>query len=407
MNTWQSGLGIIALFSIAWLFSSNKRAVNWRTVLFALFLQIALGALALGVPAGRAVFEKMAHGFSTVLDYANTGIDFLFGSLASTHHTGFVFAISVLSVIIFFSSLLSVLYHLGIMQFVIRFFGGLLGKILGVSRVESMYAVANLFLGQSESPLAIKPHIAGLTRSQMFTILTCGMSTVAGSVLAGYVKMGIEMKYLITAIFMSAPGALVISKLMIPETENKEDNPIDIQYDRHSSVIDAAAQGASAGVALAINVGAMLLAFISLIAMINGLLGWTGGLFGNSTLSMQQILGYLFAPVAWLTGIPWQEAVTAGGLIGEKVVMNEFIAYMNMSGLSQPLSPHASAILTFALCGFANFASIAIQLGLIGSIAPSRRGEVASLGLRSVLAGMLANLMSAAIAGFFMSLVGT
>lgn len=405
MNTWQSGLGIIVIFFSAWLFSSNKRAVNWRTVLIALFLQISVGALALGIPAGRAMFEKMAYGFSTVLNYANTGINFLFGPLADSQHTGFVFAISVLGVLVFFSALLAVLYHLGIMQLIIRCFGGPLGKILGVSRVESMYAVTNLFLGQSESPLAIKPHIEGLTRSQLFTVLTCGMSTVAGSVLAGYAKIGIDMKFLITAIFMSAPGALVISKLMIPETVNIEDNPVDIQYEKHSSIIDAAAQGASAGVTLAINVGAMLLAFISLIALVNGILGWTGGWFGNGALSLQQILGYLFAPVAWLTGIPWQEAATAGSLIGEKVVVNEFIAYMRMSNLSHPLSPHANAIVTFALCGFANFASIAIQLGLIGSIAPSRRKEVARLGLRSVLAGMLVNLMSASIAGLFLSLM--
>ncbi len=401
---WQSIFGIIVIFFIAWLCSSKKSAINWRTVLFALLLQIAFGALALFIPAGRAIFESMAHGFSAVLDYANTGINFLFGPLVSNQHAGFVFAINVLGIIVFFSALLSVLYHLKIMQFIIRIFGGLLGKILRVSQVESMYAVANLFLGQSESPLAIKPYIEGLTRSQMFTILTCGMSTVAGSVLAGYVKMGIEMKFLITAIFMSAPGALVISKLMIPETENKNDESVDIQHEKHSSIIDAAAQGASAGVTLAINVGAMLLAFISLIAMLNGILGWTGELFGISSLSLQQILGYLFAPVAWLTGVPWHEAIVAGGLIGEKVVINEFIAYMNMSNLAQPLSPHSTAILTFALCGFANFASIAIQLGLIGSIAPSRRGEVARLGLRSVLAGMLVNLMSASVAGLFLSL---
>lgn len=404
MCAYQSLLGIVVIFFIAWLCSSNKRAINWRTVLLALALQIGFGALALYVPFGRKIFSLMANGFNHILDYANAGISFVFGPLADVQKTGFVFAIDVLGVIIFFAALLSVLYHLGIMQFIIKVFGGLLENILGTSRVESLYAVANVFLGQSESPLAIKPYVAGLTRSELFTAMTCGMAAVAGSILAGYAEMGVQMKFLIAASFMSAPGAIVMSKLLIPETEKKENMTIEVQHEEHSNILDAAASGASSGVNLAMNVGAMLLAFTALIALLNGALGWFGGYFGDSSLSMQQVLGYVFAPVAWLLGVPWHEAMSAGSLVGEKIIVNEFMAYASMSKMGHLLSQHTEAIITFALCGFANLSSIAIQLGLLGSIAPSRRSEVARLGLRAVLAGTLSNLMSASIAGFFLML---
>lgn len=404
MSAYQSLLGIVVIFFIAWLCSSNKRAINWRTVLLALALQIGFGALALYVPFGRKIFSLMANGFNHILDYANAGISFVFGPLADVQKTGFVFAIDVLGVIIFFAALLSVLYHLGIMQFIIKVFGGLLENILGTSRVESLYAVANVFLGQSESPLAIKPYVAGLTRSELFTAMTCGMAAVAGSILAGYAEMGVQMKFLIAASFMSAPGAIVMSKLLIPETEKKENMTIEVQHEEHSNILDAAASGASSGVNLAMNVGAMLLAFTALIALLNGALGWFGGYFGDSSLSMQQVLGYVFAPVAWLLGVPWHEAMSAGSLVGEKIIVNEFMAYASMSKMGHLLSQHTEAIITFALCGFANLSSIAIQLGLLGSIAPSRRSEVARLGLRAVLAGTLSNLMSASIAGFFLML---
>ena len=404
MGAYQSLLGIVAIFFIAWLCSSNKRAINWRTVLLALALQIGFGAVALYIPVGRAIFSGMANAFSQVLDYANAGISFVFGPLADIHNTGFVFAIDVLGVIVFFAALLSVLYHLGIMQFIIKIFGGLMEKVLGTSRVESLYAVANVFLGQSESPLAIKPYIASLTRSELFTAMTCGMAAVSGSILAGYAEMGVNMKFLITASFMSAPGAILMSKLLLPEVVKKGATTVEVQHEEHSNVLDAAASGAASGVHLAMNVGAMLLAFTALIALFNGILGWVGGHFGDSSLSMQQLLGYVFAPVAWLLGVPWHEAMSAGSLVGEKIVVNEFMAYASMAKMHGLLSAHSAAIVTFALCGFANLSSIAIQLGLLGSIAPSRRSEVARLGLRAVFAGTLSNLMSASIAGFFLML---
>jgi len=404
MGVYQSILGIVVLFFIAWLCSSNKKAINWRTVFMALVMQLSFGAIALYVPVGRSFFSCLANGFNRVLGFAQAGISFVFGPLADIGKTGFVFAIDVLGVIVFFAALLSVLYHLGIMQVIIKFFGGLLEKILGTSRVESIYAVSNVFLGQSESPLAIKPYVAGLTRSELFTAMTCGMAAVAGSVLAGYAEMGVQMKFLIAASFMSAPGAIVMSKVIIPETEKKENKIIEVQHEEHSNILDAAASGASSGVNLAMHVGAMLLAFTALIALLNGIFGWIGGYFGDASLSLQQMLGYLFSPIAWLLGVPWHEAMNAGSLIGEKVVINEFMAYASMARMSSVLSQHTEAIVTFALCGFANFSSIAIQLGLLGSIAPSRRGEIAKLGLKAVLAGTLSNLMSASIAGLFLML---
>ena len=406
MGIYQSFLGALVIFSVAWLCSTNRKSIRWRTVLPALALQISFGAIALYIPQGRKVFACMASGFSHVLGYADTGIRFLFGSLADHNITGFVFAINVLSVIIFFSALLSILYHLGIMQFVVKFFGGILGKILKTSKVESLYAVANIFLGQSESPLAIKPYISRLTHSELFTAMTCGMAAVAGAVLGGYAQMGVDIKFLIAASFMAAPGAVFIAKILVPETEKASDNMIDVQHEKHANVLDAAASGASAGVRLAMNVGAMLLAFMALIALLNGILGWIGSFFGDPGLSMQQVLGYVFSPIAWLLGVPWTEAVTAGGLIGQKIIINEFVAYAELSHLQKLLSEHATAVVTFALCGFANLSSIAIQLGLFGSIAPERRSEIARMGLLAVLAGTLSNLMSAAIAGFFLALHG-
>ncbi len=400
----QSLFGIVVIFFIGWLCSSNRGAINWRIVLLALALQVMFGAIALYIPAGRVVFSWMADVFNHVLSYANAGISFLFGSLADTKKTGFVFAINVLGVLVFFAALLSVLYYLGVMQVVIKVFGSLLEKILGTSKVESFYAVANIFLGQSESPLVIKPYIAGLTRSEMFTAMTCGMAAVAGSILAGYAEMGVQMKYLIAASFMSAPGAILMSKMMIPETVKKSNAPLETEYEKSANIFDAIASGASSGVQLAMGVGGMLLAFTALIALLNGILGWVGSNFGDSALSLQQVLGYVFSPIAWLTGIPWHEAMSAGSLMGEKVIINEFIAYVDMAKLGDKLSAHSTAIVTFALCGFANLTSIAIQLGLLGSIAPARMSEVAKLGLRAVLAGTLSNLMSASIAGFFLAL---
>jgi CNT family concentrative nucleoside transporter len=379
---------IVLLLSCAWLGSSARHAVRWRTVGAALGLQLGIGALVLYVPLGRAALESLSRGVSGVLAYAQAGIDFVFGSLGGDS-VGFVFAFQVLPVIIFFSSLVSALYYLGIMGWVIRVIGGALQKLLGTGRAESLAATSNIFVSQTEAPLVIKPYLDSMTRSEIFAVMVGGMATVAGSVLAGYVALGVEMRYLLAASFMAAPGGLLMAKLLVPETghgggSGEEAVPL---TEPHVNVIDAAAAGATSGLNLAVNIGAMLLAFIGLIALLNGLLGWAGAHLGIDGLTLQGILGVLFRPLAFLLGVPWPEAATAGSLIGQKLVLNEFVAYAAYYEISGQLSAHSQAVVSFALCGFANFSSIAILLGGLGTLAPARRTEVAQLGLRAVAGG--------------------
>jgi len=418
-------IGMVVLLAIAVLLSSNRRAINLRTVLGAWIIQIAIGALILYVPAGRKVLLAMSEGVANVIAYGNEGIGFLFGGLVSDKMFevfgggGFVFALRVLPVIVFFSSLIAVLYYLGIMQFVIRILGGGLRALLKTSRTESLSATANIFVGQTEAPLVVRPYIATMTRSELFAVMCGGLASVAGSVLAGYAQMGVPLEYLIAASFMAAPGGLLFAKIMLPETETPNDSPdLEAQMpdvDRPSNVLDAAASGAASGMQLALNVGAMLLAFVALIALLNGILSGIGGWFDYPQLSMQLILGWIFSPLAWVIGVPWSEANVAGSFIGQKLIINEFVAYMNFgeylkddavvaaAGL-QVISDHTKAIISFALCGFANLSSIAILIGDLGSMAPSRRHDIAQLGLKAVVAGTLSNLMSATIAGVFLSL---
>ncbi|MCS2149262.1 NupC/NupG family nucleoside CNT transporter [Scandinavium manionii] len=418
-------IGMVVLLAIAVLLSSNRRAINLRTVLGAWMIQIAIGALILYVPAGRKVLLAMSEGVANVIAYGNEGIGFLFGGLVSDKMFevfgggGFVFALRVLPVIVFFSSLIAVLYYLGIMQFVIRILGGGLRALLKTSRTESLSATANIFVGQTEAPLVVRPYIATMTRSELFAVMCGGLASVAGSVLAGYAQMGVPLEYLIAASFMAAPGGLLFAKIMLPETETPNDSPdLEAQMpdiDRPSNVLDAAASGAASGMQLALNVGAMLLAFVALIALLNGILSGIGGWFDYPQLSMQLILGWIFSPLAWVIGVPWSEANVAGSFIGQKLIINEFVAYMNFgeylkddavvaaAGL-QVISDHTKAIISFALCGFANLSSIAILIGGLGSMAPGRRHEIAQLGLKAVVAGTLSNLMSATIAGVFLSL---
>jgi CNT family concentrative nucleoside transporter len=319
---------------------------------------------------------------------------------------GFIFAFHVLPVIVFFSSLVSVLYHLGIMGWMIRFIGGGLQRLLKTSQAESMSATANIFVGQTEAPLIVRPYIASMTRSELFAIMVGGMSTVAGSVLAGYVLLGVEIQYLLAASFMAAPGGFLMAKLLMPESEQfkNEDEEFKLEFEAHVNVIDAAAAGASSGMTLALNVGAMVLAFVGLIALVNTLLSSIGGMFGFESLSLQLVLGYAFQPLAFIVGVPWEETRLAGSLIGQKLVFNEFVAFVAFTDQMALMSERAQAVVTFALCGFANFSSIGIVLGGIGLMAPDRRKDIAELGLRAVFAGFMANLMSAAIAGFFLSL---
>ncbi|MFK3858050.1 NupC/NupG family nucleoside CNT transporter [Pseudoalteromonas rhizosphaerae] len=406
MTTFMSLVGMCMLLGIAFAASTNRKAISFRTVGIAFALQFIIGGFVLFSDAGKNALVGMSKAVSSVIGFANNGISFLFGPLANQDTLGFIFAIQVLPVIVFFSALVAVLYHLGIMDWIIRILGGGLQKLLKTSRTESLSATANIFVGQTEAPLIVKPFIATMTKSELFAVMVGGLATVAGSVMAGYVIIGVELKYLIAASFMAAPGGFLMAKMIVPETETPKDTLADLELDEDKpvNVIDAAASGAANGMHLALNVGAMLLAFVALIALLNGLLGGIGGWFDYPTLTLQEILGYIFAPVAWLLGVPWSEAIIAGSFIGQKLVVNEFVAYLDFMNYRDTLSAHTQAIVTFALCGFANLSSIAILLGGLGGMAPSRRKDIARLGLRAVLAGSMANLMSAAIAGFFLSL---
>jgi concentrative nucleoside transporter, CNT family len=401
-----AGMALIIL--IALLLSSNRKAIRPRVVLSAFALQAGLAALVLYVPLGNRILQGAAAGVSNLLGYANEGTKFLFGALA-TDPLGQNFAIQALPVIIFFAAFISILYYLGVMQYVIRWIGGGLQKITGISKVESLCAASNIFVGQSESPLVIRPYLATLNPAQLFCVMTVGMAGVAGTILAAYASMGIRIDYLIAAAFMSAPGGILMAKLIMPDDPNTPavDDP-NIALDMHdeekpANLIMAAAQGAQTGVKLAVAVGAMVLAFVALVALANGILGGLGNLVGLKGLSFQGLLGQVFAPVMFLLGVPWNEAVQAGGLFGTKIVLNEFVAFIDLGAL-KTLSAPTVAIVTFALCGFANFSSIAIQMAVTGGLAPNQRPMIAKLGLKALAAGSLSNLMSAALAGLFLSI---
>ena len=425
MQILMSLAGMILILAIAVLLSSNRRAIRPRVVGAAFLLQASLAALVLYVPWGKTVLQVMSNGVSNLLGYAQAGTNFIFGPLASPEIGGNSFAIAALPVIIFFASLISILYYLGIMQYVIRWIGGGLQKVTGISKVESLCAAANIFVGQSESPLVIRPYLAGLKPEQLFCVMTVGMAGVAGTILAAYASMGIRIDYLLAAAFMSAPGGILMAKLRMPdvppttvtESDPRLPNPHlaplsvsdepeiaeDDGEEKPANIIMAAAQGAQTGVKLAVAVGAMVLAFVALVALANGILGGIGGWFGQPTLSFQQIVGYLFAPIMYLLGVPWNEAIQAGGLFGTKIVLNEFVAFIDLGAL-KTLSAPTVGIVTFALCGFANFSSIAIQMAVTGGLAPNQRPMIAKLGLKALAAGSLSNLMSAALAGLFLSL---
>jgi CNT family concentrative nucleoside transporter len=416
-------LGIFTLLCLAFALSRHKNAIRLRTILGALIIQIGLGAFVLYVPAGKQALNAAATAVSTVVSYGNEGILFLFGGLASDKmftlfgDHGFIFAFRVLPIIIFISSFIAVLYHFGVMQWVVKILGGILHMILGTSRTESMSATANIFLGQTESPLLVRPYIAKMTESELFAVMCGGLASISGSVLAGYAGLGVKMEYLIAASFMAAPGGLLFAKILLPET-GRENDDIDthISYEetRPHNAIEAAANGATSGLKLALNIGAMLLAFIGLIALLNGFISWASSWFGHMDVTLEYLLGYIFSPIAYIIGVPWSEAHLAGSFIGQKLVLNEFVAYVNFSpyldtaqasaqGLTA-ISEKTKAIISFALCGFANLSSIAILVGGLGSIAPARRRDIARLGIKAVIAGTLSNLMSATIAGLFLSL---
>lgn len=395
-------IGILGIVVIAIGLSNNRKAIQWRIIISGLVVQLIFAFIVLKWSFGREKLMQLSEGVQKLVGYANEGINFVFGGLANPDNVGFVFAMSVLTIIIFFSSLISVLYYLGIMQFIIKIIGGFLSKVLGTTKAESVNAAANIFVGQTEAPLVIRPFLNKMTRSQMFAVMTGGLASVSGSVLIGYSLLGVPLEYLLAASFMAAPAGLVMAKLMIPETE--EVNEDDFKLERNSeatNVIDAAAVGASDGLKLAVNVGAMLLSFIALIALLNGILGGITGLFGFENVTLEGILGYVFAPLAFLIGVPWDEAVRAGSFIGQKLILNEFVAFSNFGPVIGELSDKTAIIISFALCGFANLSSMGILIGGLGGMAPDKRPMIAQLAIKAVAAGTLASLLSAAIAGMF------
>ncbi|EGQ7937204.1 NupC/NupG family nucleoside CNT transporter [Vibrio vulnificus] len=398
----NSLLGVVAILLFAWLLSSNRKNIRLKTVGLAFALQVAFALLVLYVPAGKNALNGVTGAVSNLINYGQEGIAFLFGGLATG---GFTFAINVLGIIIFFSALISGLYHIGLMPKVINLIGGALQKLLGTGRAESLSATANIFVGMIEAPLVVKPYLKHMSDSQFFAVMTCGLASVAGGTLVGYASLGVELNYLIAAAFMSAPAGLLMAKILMPETEAQaEDVQMEnVEMPKATNVVEAMADGAMSGLRIAVAVGATLLAFVSVIALLNGLLGWVGSWFGIS-LSFELILGYLFAPVAWLLGIPWHEAITAGSLIGNKIVVNEFVAFIQLMQVKQELSAHSQAIVTFALCGFANISTMAMLIGGLGSLVPEKRSFISKYGFRAITAGVLANLMSASIAGVILSL---
>lgn len=402
--------GLSVLIGIAWLFSNHKKAVDWRLVITGIALQIGFAAVVLLVPGGRDVFDALGNGFVRLLSFVNAGSEFIFGGLMNVETYGFIFAFQVLPTIIFFAALMGVLYHLGVMQLVVRAMAWAIMKVMRVSGAETTSVSASVFIGQTEAPLTVRPYISKMTESELITMMIGGMAHIAGGVLAAYVGMlgggdpvqqAFYAKHLLAASIMAAPATMVVAKLLVPETGTPlTRGTIKMEVEKTTSnVIDAAAAGAGDGLKLALNIGAMLLAFISLIALVNLLLGVVGGWFGNSELTFEQILGYVFAPLMTVIGVPWGEATSAGSFVGQKVVVNEFVAFSNFAPTIEEFSPKTAAIITFALTGFANLGSLGILLGGLGGLIRHRRREIAQLGLRAIAAGTLANLMSATIAG--------
>jgi len=425
--------GLFTLLGIAWLFSTNRKAIDWRLVVTGVTLQVLFAILVLLVPGGRDVFDALGGVFVRLLDFTREGSAFIFGDLARAEKFGVIFAVQVLPTIIFFAALMGVLYHLGVMQAIVKGLAWAITRVMKVSGAETTSVCASIFIGQTEAPLTVRPYISRMTQSELLTVMIGGMAHIAGGVLAAYVAMlggtdpvqqAFYAKHLLTASVMAAPATIVIAKLLVPETGDPlTRGQVRMEVDRSTTgVIDAAASGAGDGLKLALNVGAMLLAFVALIALINSPLQWLGGLaWGDSgitidlwlsqisgrpiDLSLQVILGYVLSPIAWVIGVPWEDATLVGSLIGQKVVLNEFVAYIGLADIINgrvegvALSPQGTLIATYALCGFANFASIAIQIGGIGGLAPERRGDIARFGMRAVLGGSLATFMTATIAG--------
>jgi CNT family concentrative nucleoside transporter len=406
MGRYTGFLGLVVILAFAWLCSTHKRSIRLRTVAWGLGLQFAFALLVLKTPFSQ-VLRAISTGVAALFGYANVGSTFVFGKLADSDSVGVIFAFQVLPIIIFIASFFSILYYLGIMQVVVRAMAVAMQKTMAVSGAESLNVAASIFMGQTEAPLTIKPFLAGLTESELFTVMTCGMAHVSGAVMAAYVIVGhVEIRHLLTAVIMTAPATIMLAKIFIPETEKPAtEGKVEIQVEKTAvNVIDAAAQGAGDGLRLVLNIAAMLIAFLALIAMLNGMLHWAHTLpfLGWLPESLEKIFGIVFAPVAWVMGVPWHDASAIGDLLGTRLITNEFVAFVQLGPMQKTLDPRSFTIATYALCGFANLSSIAIQIGGIGALAPNRKSDLARLGIRAVAAGSMANFMSACIAGMLL-----
>jgi CNT family concentrative nucleoside transporter len=404
MGRFTGLLGLVVILAVAYLCSSQRHAIRLRILLWGLGLQFAFAVLVLRTDFGK-IFQAIGAGVNAMLGYAEVGSEFLFGPLGIKGGPfGVVFAFQVLPIVIFIASFFSVLYYLGVMQFIVKWMAVGMQRTMGASGAESLNVAASIFMGQTEAPLTIKPFIAGMTQSELFTIMASGMAHVSGAVMAAYVKVaGVEIQHLLTAVIMTAPATIMLAKIFMPEVDKPVTaGKVDIKVEKTAvNLIDAAAQGAGDGLHLALNIGGMLIAFLALIAMVNGILGWvhTLPMMGWLPASLQNIFGLLFAPVAWLMGVSWKDSTAIGNLLGTRLVLNEFVAFLQLAPLKSQLDPRSFTIATYALCGFANFSSIAIQIGGIGALAPSRKSDLARLGLKAVAVGSMANYMSACIAG--------
>ncbi|MDE9557303.1 NupC/NupG family nucleoside CNT transporter [Xenorhabdus bovienii] len=418
MDIIRSLMGMIILLLVGYLFSVNKKRISLRTVSAALLLQVSLGAIMLYVPAGKWLIHNIANGVNAVISYSSAGSSFIFGSLVGPKMNelfdgaGFIFAFQVLPAIIFITSLISILYYIGIMKWVINILGYAFQKAMRISKVEAFAAVTTIFLGQNELPAVLKPFVNKMNRNELFTVICSGMASIAGSMLVGYAGLGVPIEYLLAASLMAIPGGILFARLLSPATE-----PSQVQFEqisfsetRPASIIEAAAGGAMLGLKIAVGVATVVMAFVALIALLNGVIGGIGELFGLTGLSMQSLLGYLFSPLAYIMGVNWEHTDLAGSLIGQKLAINEFVAYVNFSPyLKDPavlLDTKTIAVISFALCGFANFGSIAVVVGAFTAVVPERASDIARLGLRALLAATLSNLMSATIAGLFINLAG-
>jgi CNT family concentrative nucleoside transporter len=415
----QPLVGLVGILGLAYLLSSNRRAISGRVVLWGLGLQVLFALIVVKTATGVRVFSFLGDRIQQLLHYSVEGSRFVFGPLgdaaiwskvmngalgAEGANYAVIFAFQILPTIIFIAALFAILYYIGVMQIIVRMFAVVMNKVMGASGAESLNVAASIFMGQTEAPLTIRPFLPRMTQSELMTVMTSGMAHISGGIMAAYIAFGIEAQHLLTAVIMTAPGTLMMAKMFVPETETPETRgTVKLQIEKTDvNVIDAAGRGTAEGLHLALNVGAMLISFVALIFLLNGILGWIGGQIGIPGFSMQMIFGWVFAPVAWSLGVPWKDAAVVGNLLGTRMVLNEFIAFAQLGGLKESLDPRSFTIATFALCGFANFASIGMQIGGIGALAPTRRSDLARLGMRAMLAGTLANFVTAIIVGFLL-----